>query len=188
MAAAWLGAHRLLEERLFELLGLWSREVPEAEAKILLAAHSLRHAWHSELWADRMPSLPALQATAGLAGPGEPASPVFSAARIEAIVCSLREGGAEGTLEKLAAVYRVVVPRLVVSYEVYLEAASEVSDGPVIRALRLAIFDEGEGWREGERLLQVLVTGREESERAARAQGALEAVIAGSPGFAGPAR
>ncbi|MGH9023575.1 MAG: hypothetical protein ACRDV9_10825, partial [Acidimicrobiia bacterium] len=51
VAAAWLAAHRLLEQRLHEILGRWSVEASEPEAKTLLAAHSLRHAWHSRLWA-----------------------------------------------------------------------------------------------------------------------------------------
>lgn len=198
LAAAWLGAHRLLEQRLYETLGRWSAEVSEPEAKILLAAHSLGHAWHSRLWADRLPTLPHLvdadgagkgQGDAGPTGAGWQGTANLSpsAARVEGIARSLEAVGSGGTLEKLAAVYRVMVPRLIVSYETYLRAASEVSDGPVIRALRLALFDESESWREGERLLQSLVVGREESERVARAQVAVEAGIAGSPGFSGQA-
>ena len=52
----------------------------------------------------------------------------------------------------------MVLPRLVVSYERHLAAASPVTDGPVIRALRLVLADEVEDWRAGERLVQRLVT------------------------------
>ncbi|MGH9023985.1 MAG: hypothetical protein ACRDV9_12945, partial [Acidimicrobiia bacterium] len=147
--------------------------------------------------ADRIPTLPHLAGADGgdqgqpdtgrTEGWQGPANLIASAARVEGIARSLEAAGAGGTLEKLATVYRVMLPRLIVSYELYLQAASEVSDGPVIRALRLAIFDESESWREGERLLQSLVLGREESERVARAQAAVEAGMAGGPGFSGQA-
>jgi hypothetical protein len=52
----------------------------------------------------------------------------------------------------------VVLPRLVISYDSHLRAASPVTDRPVARALRLVLNDEVVDWRAGERLVQRLVT------------------------------
>ena len=56
-----------------------------------------------------------------------------------------------GALPRLAALYRVVLPRLVTSYERHLRVASATTDGPVARALRLVLNDEIEDWQAGER-------------------------------------
>jgi hypothetical protein len=58
----------------------------------------------------------------------------------------------------LAGLYRVVLPRLVTSYERHQRAASPVTDAPTARALRLVLNDEVDDWLAGERLVQRLMT------------------------------
>jgi hypothetical protein len=43
---------------LFEIVGRWvaSTDDPELQRTFAIASH--RHAWHAELWADRLPSIP----------------------------------------------------------------------------------------------------------------------------------
>ena len=59
-----------------------------------------------------------------------------------------------GALPRLAGLYRVVLPRLVTTYERHLRVVSPVTDGPVARALRLVLNDEIEDWQAGERLVR----------------------------------
>jgi hypothetical protein len=167
--AALVGGYRWIEQALYELLGSWVTDVPLPGAQVLLDAQSTRHAWHAELWADRLPVLagfdpeglttppePARTVLATLAGNGPPAGvPGWSWAPANDDGSAI---GPPGALPRLAGLYRVVLPRLVVSYGRHLAAASPVADGPVIRALRLILADEVEDWHAGERLVQRLVT------------------------------
>ena len=168
-AAALVGGYRWIEQALYELLGSWVTDVPLPGVQVLLDAQSTRHAWHAELWADRLPVLagvdpealtappePARAVLATLAGIGPPAGvPGWSWAPANDDGSAI---GPPGALPRLAGLYRVVLPRLVVSYGRHLAAASPVADGPVIRALRLILADEVEDWHVGERLVQRLVT------------------------------
>src|ERR687897_443212 len=60
-----IGRYRWIEMRLFEALGGWVTDVPELDAKALLATHSRHHGWHAELWHDLLPELPVLPTTDG---------------------------------------------------------------------------------------------------------------------------
>jgi hypothetical protein len=167
--AALVGGYRWIEHALFELVGSWVTDMPLPGVQVFLDAQSTRHAWHAELWADRLPVLagvdpelltkppePAGAVLATLAGNGPPSGQPGSS------WSPAEEGGSaigpRGALPRLAGLYRVVMPRLVVSYGRHLAAASPVTDGPVIRALRLILADEVEDWHAGERLVQRLVT------------------------------
>lgn len=46
-----------LEALLFETLGRWARDAPEPAAKRTLATWCHRHAWHADLWRDRLPDI-----------------------------------------------------------------------------------------------------------------------------------
>lgn len=181
-----------IESRLFAALGERVPAVPEAEAKMMLSTHGYHHAWHAELWQSRLPGGP--EAAAGpqsrLDAPmgrgavdgrdlsGRPGREDFWAAWGE-------PGGAGSTIEVLAGTYRVVVPRLVAAYGSHLDRAAPVTDGPVIRVLRLVLADEVADWQEGERLLQGLLRTEEQVERAAAHQARLEAILVGAGGLAG---
>jgi hypothetical protein len=166
-AAALVGEYRWIENALYGLLGEWVTDMPVAAVKVHLDGQSLRHAWHAELWADRLPvlagadpdrwtvpSTPTAALFALLTGvpvpTGEPGS-TWPPAADELL-------GRPGALPRLAGLYRVVLPRLVTSYERHLRVASPVTDGPTARALRLVLNDEVEDWHAGERLVQRLVT------------------------------
>ncbi|HUD15884.1 MAG TPA: hypothetical protein VMQ59_01430, partial [Acidimicrobiales bacterium] len=56
-AAAVVGEYRWIENALYALLGEWVADMPVAAVKVHLDGQSLRHAWHAELWADRLPVL-----------------------------------------------------------------------------------------------------------------------------------
>ncbi|MGH9065967.1 MAG: hypothetical protein ACRD0J_00345 [Acidimicrobiales bacterium] len=171
-SARRVGAYRWVERRLFECLGGWVATVPEPSVRAALSAHSYHHAWHAELWRDRLPELAGADPEE-LTTPGHPGRAGFMAALERS----------EGTAERLVGVYRVLLPRLVVAYRAHLDRASPVSDGPVARALGLVLHDDVEDWAVGEGLLQAALTGEDEVGRAARHQGRLEAMLVSTGGL-----
>ncbi len=175
VTATIVGEYRWIENALYHLLGRWSGTLPIAAVRLHLDSQSMRHAWHAELWGDRLPvrdgtdpdafSLPS-QATATLfsalgdeigsplddqAGSVGPADEEWEGASDDG------DAGAPGALPRLAALYRVVLPRLVTTYELHLAGTMRGTDGPVARALTLVLNDEREDWRSGERLLERIV-------------------------------
>jgi hypothetical protein len=168
--AALVGEYRWIEHALYRLLGSWVTDMPLAAVQVHLDAQSMRHAWHAELWAERLPvrdgvdpdalTVPSAASAAllrGLAGSdGDaartgPAGPAGSDGAGDPL-------GHLGALPRLAGLYRVALPRLVTSYERHLRAVAPLTDAPVARALRLVLNDEVEDWRTGERLVQRLAT------------------------------
>jgi len=141
-AAGLLGAYCALERALFELTGAAAADPEDsAAAAVLLASWSIEHAWHAELFADRLPVTAALEPGPLVELPG-PLSETFE-----------RLAGAR-PLARLAGLVRVVLPRLLLTYGRHLAATSPGVDGPVRRALTLVLRDEREEWEAGEALLQ----------------------------------
>ena len=55
--ARLVGSYQWVERRLFEVLGAWVASEPVSEARVLFDVYSQQHAWHAELFADRLPAL-----------------------------------------------------------------------------------------------------------------------------------
>ena len=166
VTAALVGEYRWIEMALFRILGEWVVDMPLAAVKVHLDAQSMRHAWHADLWADRLPVLDRVDPD-GLTVPSAPAAALFAALVGDPLptdgpggswsVADDEGPGRPGALPRLAGLYRVVLPRLVTTYERHLSAVGGVADAPVARALRLVLNDEIEEWRAGERLVERLV-------------------------------
>ena len=93
--------------------------------------------------------------------------------------------GHPGALPRLAALYRVVLPRLVTSYERHLRVVSPMTDAPVARALRLVLNDETEDWHAGERLVERLVSRPHDVAAVYEFLERLEAVVVGAGATSG---
>jgi hypothetical protein len=167
--AELVGAYRWVELALYRALGEWSVSIPLPEAQLVLAEQSARHAWHAELWADRLPVLDGVDPDALTAPPG-PAAPVLAA------LVGAEDAALPGVLPRLAGLYRVVLPRLVVTYRDHLARTVPATDAPTARALRLVLADEEEDWRVGERLVQRLLSRPHDVEAVAAALERLEGV------------
>jgi len=167
-AASLLGAYCAIERRLFELTGSAAGD-PEAlsEAAVLLSSLSAEHAWHAELWADRLPMLSGLD-SAGL---------VVLPPELDAVFDDLASAGA---LEQLSGLFRVVLPRLVSSYARHEALASPAAEAPTRRTLRLVLRDETEEWARGESLVEALLTTPQAVEAAAEAVIKLESRLVGA--------
>jgi hypothetical protein len=164
--AAIVGEYRWIENALYAALGTWVSDMPIAAVQVHLDAQSMRHAWHAELWADRLPVLAGVDPDR-LTMPSPPSGALFAALNGDT---PAREGPGSswppagdgrsrppGALPRLAGLYRVVLPRLAVSYRRHLGVTNSVTDGPLRRTLRLVLNDEMEDWYAGEQLVQRLV-------------------------------
>ncbi len=192
--AALVGEYRWIEHSLYRLLGEWVVDMPIAAVQVHLDAQSMRHAWHAELWAERLPVLagrdpdawttPSAPTTAlfaalsGMAPPGEGPASMWPPAEEDVF-------GHPGALPRLAALYRVVLPRLVTSYERHLRVVSPMTDAPVARALRLVLNDEVEEWLTGERLVERLVSRPHDVAAVYDFLQRLEAVVVGAGATSG---
>jgi hypothetical protein len=133
-----------LERRLFEICGAWAADTAEPAARPFLAAHAAHHAWHAEVIEGRLPR------ASGFEGDGfiAPPTPAFAA-----LVDDVAAIGPDRTGERLVALYRVLVPHLVASYEAHRDRLTRVTDGPGRRWMRLILADEHHDLADGERLL-----------------------------------
>jgi len=159
------GAACWLDGRLFEILGGWVASVPEPEVKLAVAAQAAHHGWHATLWAERLPSLHDV----------DPASWVVPASGVEAAIARL--AGADGSVDRLVGVHRVLLPRLSAAHAEHLDACSPVADGPTLRTLRFVLHDERQDQRAGEHLLQRILRSRVDVERAAAHQAVVESLL-----------
>lgn len=167
-SAQLLGGYRWIEHRLFELTGAWAAQAPLPEVQVYLDETSAAHAWRAELWADRLPVLDGLDPDTLTVPFGPAVTPLFDA---------LAGEETEGVVQRLAGLCRVVLPRLAVTYGTHLARATPVSDGPVIRVLRLARRDVVESWLAGEAVLERLLRRPHDAQVAATAQGGLEGLV-----------
>ncbi len=133
-AAALIGAYSWIEARLFQLTGAWAGAADRPEIQILLDEVSTEHAWHAELFAERLPVLDWVDADTLVVPPSAGVASMLEALDDPALSAAAR-------VDVLAA---VVLPRLIATYERHLARAAPVADRPVMRALRLVLTDERE--------------------------------------------
>lgn len=181
-----IARYRGVERRLFEILGGWVASADGPEAKLLLARHCYHHAGHAERWGGHLDlgdggPRPVVPGDGVGDGSGE------SPEAFLAVAAGPGHGtGTDLTVERLAAVYRVVIPRLVSVYRRHLDEATPVADGPVMRSLRLVIDDEERDLVEGRVLLGSMTDGTPEwAVRAERRAEELERRLAAAGGLMG---
>jgi hypothetical protein len=92
----------------------------------------------------------------------------------------------EQTIEKLVGVFRVFIPHFIAAYTFHKNATSSITDAPTIRSLTFILQDEFECWRDGEMLIQSLITSAADVQRAAAHQARLEAIMVEAGGITGP--
>ncbi len=147
VTATLSGEYRWIEHALYALLGQWVLDVPLASVQVHLDAQSMRHAWHAELWADRLPQL-ARSDHDRLTVPSSTTAALFTLLGVTVPATSIRlaDGGSiepptglseeplelPGVLPRLAGLYRVVLPRLVVSYQRHLSVTAAPTGGPIV--------------------------------------------------------
>lgn len=192
-----VGWYRWVELQLFEILGRAAGAVRHHSSQVLFREASYHHAWHVELWDDRLsalgvgdaasltvPSCEAASATmsklaslASLAAEGDGDGEASDGEASEGDAAAADGAGPTGASSRrsgdaqaagcLAGAYRVVLPRLLVACSEHLRAASPVSDGPLLRTLGLVVPDLMRDWLRGEALLQTLLAGADRGDASA---------------------
>lgn len=171
--ARLLGLYAAVEGRLYEVLGAFAASEPVAELAVLFDALSQQHAWHAWLFAETRPRLP-----------GDDGTPSSLPAPVGGVLDAL--AGLPDGAGRLSALARVVLPRLVTGYRRHRAVSRPLSDGAVVRALRLVVRDEVEAMVEAEGLLETLLGAPEALRSAMGAIAALEEQLAGGgPGLVG---
>jgi hypothetical protein len=174
-AAARVGAYRWAEQRLFHLTGEWAGAPSVSDStRVHLFEMSAQHAWHAELWAQRLPVLAGMDPDR-LTRPLGSMGPVLTAVGL----------GEADERDWLTGLYRVALPRLLVTYRDHLARVAPVAEAPVARALALVVRDEHEQLLAGEALLQGLLVTADGVRRAAELQRALETLLVGTGAGAG---
>jgi hypothetical protein len=126
-AAQRHGGWRWVERRLYELSGSRSATAGlTAATRVHLFEAATRHAWHAQLWAERLPVL---------AGWDPETLTVPPSRRAEAALEEL--DGAAGEAALLQGLYGGVVPALLDAYRRHAGALSEAAGAPVLRVLRV---------------------------------------------------
>jgi hypothetical protein len=141
-----------MEQQLFAVLGGWSKSLAVPQAKALVASHSAQHAWHAQLWRDRIPAIN-----------GSDGYEFVDAAPAHERAIALLRNDHVSDGQRLAALYLVVVPSMVEGYHRHLDATDPVVDGSTIRVLNLIVADERVAVEAGEELVRSL-TGKDEFE------------------------
>lgn len=151
-AAARHGAFAWTERRLFALSGAWAAAPgPADDARCALFEWSAQHAWHAELWTDRLPVLAGVDRDSLVRPPSEvlatalellapPAGATGAGAAPGAP--SGRPGAGADARGFLAAMTTAVLPGLLAAYRAHGEGLVPVADRPAARALTLVVRDE----------------------------------------------
>src|SRR5262245_1314859 len=131
-SAARVRHYRWLEERFMRLLGGWIALTPELPIKLLFGRHVWDCAQHADLWGRRLPEL------RSPAHRGEPPTEGF--ARLVEEIDRLQ--ARHESVERVVAVYRVLKPHLIASYEGHLASANPVYEPPTRRILARCLDEE----------------------------------------------
>ena len=168
--------YKWAEQQLSAALGGWGATIPELDVKTLLGRHTFEHAWHADLWRQRLPELRETNEDRA-----EPPNDEFRRFMDELT----SPDDHDLTIEKLAGVYRVLLPHLLAVYTFHAKVTSDIVDAPTIRLLGFMLDDDHRQLVEGEMLLQDLARSPELRERAGRWQTHLDVLLAASGGICG---
>jgi hypothetical protein len=153
--AGLVGAYCWVENRVFQLCGVWATEPGRAgeprldpPLRVWCAAVSRRHGEVAVRWAERLPFRAGVDRSA-LAGP--PAGPLAGSLEAMAQAQDARVG--------VAALVETVLPRLQGVYAAHLQSATPVSEGPVLEVLARAHGDLAGEIRRGGLLLEASANG-----------------------------
>lgn len=170
-----IGVWAWCERQLFAALGSWAQTTPDPVVAVFFGEMARRHAWHAELFFDRLPELASVDAEQLVAPPG-PAS----AALFQSISEGTGESGSDQgptALARLVAAHRVVLPLLVGEYQAARSTVSVVAEPSLGRALDLVLRDDQEEWARAQPLLQTLLCDAEAARSAADEQLRLELLV-----------
>jgi hypothetical protein len=80
----------------------------------------------------------------------------------------------------------VLIPAKIAAYTYHLNNTSAITDAPTQRSLGFILQDEFDDWRDGEMMIQSLITDETELQRAVDHQLKLQRLLLAAGGIAGP--
>lgn len=167
--------YRYAVERMMRILGGWMALTPELSAKLLMGRHVWDNAQHADLWGKRLPEL---RASAQISQPANE--------RLVAFMDTLETAERpEQTIERVVAIYRVLKPHLLATYEAHLARANAVYEPPTCRILARCIEDERRHVAAGETILRHLLRTPALEERAHACESRLWALLEAAGGVTG---
>ena len=167
--------YRYAVERMARILGGWIALTPELSAKLLMGRHVWDNAQHADAWGRRLPEL---RAAAQVSEPANAEVVAF----LDAIEAAERP---EQTIERLVAIYRVLKPHLLGTYETHLARANAVYEPPTCRILTRCIEDERLHVAAGETILRHLLRTPDLEARAKACEVRLWALLEAAGGVRG---
>jgi hypothetical protein len=156
--------------RLAELLDEWSSKAGSDAAKTVFAKHAANFGWHAKLWDNDI-----------LGGKGK-ADPGDTAKVVDAVAAS----DVGDLIAALTAVYRVLLPRVIAAQTYHQHALNVHEDAATHRWVPFILQDQLEAVRDGELLLQGLLTDAKGVETSASTRATLESMIVEIGGLLGP--
>jgi hypothetical protein len=167
--------YRYAVERMMRILGGWIALTPELSAKLLLGRHVWDNAQHADALGRRLPEL---RSAGGVSEPANAGVVAFMDA-VEA------PQEAHQTVERLVAVYGVLKPHLLASYEDHLSRANAVYEPPTLRILARCAEDERRHTAAGMVVLGHLASAPGLADRGKAWQAKLEALLRAAGGVTG---
>ena len=167
-----LANYRYLEIQLMEMIGGWSHTTPQLAYKATFGYHVYDHARAADMLGERLEQLRSGRERE------EPATDEF--ARLCEHVWNL-----ESTIDRLVAVYRVLLPHLVSTYAYHADATDPMTDTPTVRLLRdlAGIGQSHAAW--GQAVLESLTASPDDRKRALAVQADIEARLVACGGVTG---
>jgi hypothetical protein len=167
--------YRYAVERMTRILGGWMALTPELSAKLLLGRHVWDSAQHADAWGKRLPEL---RAAAQVSEPANARLVAF----LDAVEAAERP---EQTIERVVAIYRVLKPHLLATYQAHLASANTVYEPPTCRILARCIEDERRHVAAGETVLRHLLRTPELEARAHACEARLWSLLEAAGGVTG---
>ncbi len=170
--------YRYAVERMMRILGGWIALTPELSAKLLMGRHVWDSAQHADAWGKRLPEL---RAAAQVSEPANARLVAF----LDAVEAAERP---EQTVERVVAIYRVLKPHLLATYEAHLASANAVYEPPTCRILARCIEDERRHVAAGRDVLRHLLRTPELEARARACEARLWPLLEAAGGVTGDGR
>jgi len=167
--------YRYAVERMTRILGGWMALTPELSAKLLMGRHVWDNAQHTDAWGKRLPEL---RAAAQVSEPANARLVAF----LDAVEAAERP---EQTIERVVAIYRVLKPHLLATYEAHLVSANAVYEPPTCRILTRCIEDERRHVVAGETVLRHLLRTPEQQARARACEARIWRLLEAAGGVTG---
>ncbi len=165
----------IVEERASTLLEAFAPSISEAHGQATLARHARHHAFHAELLRTRVAD------ASGQAG--DTVEDADVAAFLDAVG---QPTDAAKAVEFLTGIYRVLLPRAITAYTYFVRALGGDATDADQRWYDMILKDSFDAIRDGELLLQSLLTGPEDVQRSADRRAELESIMVKTGGLMGP--